>query len=124
MQVAVANRARGWDRAAQLDRVPSGPPKPGALFVRLPGTNGTPSLVWCGPFSEPAGLRTSESAAFYFQYARMDGIACIEWQLAEANDDASTNPFIPLLRCYRAGAYPFSLGRDAVVLFRFEAALL
>ena len=31
------------------------------------------------------------------------------------------NPFVPLLRCYRAGGYPFSLDRDTVVLFRFAA---
>lgn len=44
---------------------------------------------------------------------------CVQWQLAEKHADVGANPLVPLLRCYRAGAYPFSLDRDTVVLFRF-----
>jgi hypothetical protein len=33
---------------------------------------------------------------------------------------AGTNPFDPLVRCYQAGAYPFSLDRSTVALFRWS----
>src|SRR5690242_8790545 len=63
-----------------------------------------------------------DSAHFYFSYAHQDVIHAVQWQLAENIDDVMRNPFLPLLRCYRAGGYPFSLGRDTIVLFRFAGA--
>ncbi|MGE3509588.1 MAG: hypothetical protein AB7N65_11975 [Vicinamibacterales bacterium] len=54
-------------------------------------------------------------------HAQVDAFECVQWQLAENHGDVSANPFVPLVRCYRAGAYPFSLDRDTVVLFRFTS---
>jgi hypothetical protein len=47
----------------------------------------------------------------------MDAIAAVEWQLAECDDRLERNPFVPLIRCYQAGFYPFSLGPHEIVLF-------
>ena len=46
-------------------------------------------------------------------------IECIEWQLAERSDQLDGNPFLPLVRCYAIGVYPFSLTRSELVLFSF-----
>jgi hypothetical protein len=62
-----------------------------------------------------------ETARFYLGYAHFDVLDCIKWQLAKGSNDLVDNPFLPLLLCYAAGAYPFSLARDAVVMFRFAA---
>lgn len=51
--------------------------------------------------------------------ANMDIIDGIEWQLAESSSRLEGNPFIPLMRYYSAGFYPFSLGPGLAILFAF-----
>ncbi|MBA3463378.1 MAG: hypothetical protein H0T46_25710 [Deltaproteobacteria bacterium] len=120
-------KARGWSLDAQAAHIPRGLPRPGDLFLRLDGADGKTMVLWNGLFlpisARPtiAHASSNESAEFYFDHAHADVFHCIQWQLAENHGEPSANPFIPLLRCYRAGAYPFSLDRDTVVLFRFTA---
>lgn len=112
--------ANGWSLETHAPQVPLGVPKAGDLFVRFNPT----ALVWNAflPAPDLGNLgRASDSAQFYFGHAQSDAFTAIEWQLAEKSVDAGSNPFVPLVRCYRAGGYPFSLGRDTVVLFRFTA---
>jgi hypothetical protein len=117
------SKARGWsprDHAElyqhRLDSV-----HPGDLFVRIGD-----GVIWTGlgpKVAVESALtgQVAELARWYLGYADMDVIECLEWQLAEANDDLAGNPFHPLLRCYAVGFYPFSLAFDRVVLFGFEA---
>jgi hypothetical protein len=60
-----------------------------------------------------------EAAAFYLDFANVDAMECVEWQLAERGNEVATNPFLPLTRCYGEHLYPFSLGPEEVVLFSF-----
>lgn len=102
----------------------SDPPRPGDLFVTLPGTRG--DVFWNTLLPRLPLLDVqprdhfTDSALFYLGYAHGDVLDAIKWQLVENHDDTRTNPFLPLLHAYAAGAYPFSLGRDEVVLFRFH----
>jgi hypothetical protein len=58
---------------------------------------------------------------FFLWYALMDAMECITWQLAEPSADLlADNPFLPLVRCYAAGFYPFALGPRTIVLFAFR----
>ena len=61
----------------------------------------------------------AESASFYRSYAHADALDAIQWQLAEPQSAIDENPFLPLLHCYAAGAYPFALSETRFVLFRF-----
>jgi len=61
----------------------------------------------------------TDTAYWYYSYAYMDFMDCIQWQLAEKSDRMDTNPFVPLTRCYDAGFYPFCLSRSSVVLWAF-----
>ncbi len=94
----------------------SDPPRPGDLFVRVGS-----SVFWTThvPALQLGRDRFGEAAQFYLGYAHGDVLDAIKWQLAEDDDDTTANPFVPLLHLYAAGAYPFSLGADEVVLFRF-----
>jgi len=120
-------KANGWSLDRQAPRIPMGLPRPGDLFFRFDDAGGKPSVMWNGMFPPISALQTlaetpaAESAQFYFGHAQADVFSCIQWQLADDNDDLTSNPFVPLVRCYRAGAYPFSLDRNTVVLFRFTA---
>lgn len=120
-------KARGWSFEAEAPRLQPGQPRPGALFVRIDRDNGTPMVLWNSFLPRISGLKTishppaTESAEFYTGHAQIDAFNAIQWQLANASDDMTGNPFVPLIRCYRAGAYPFSLDRDTAVLFRFHA---
>lgn len=60
-----------------------------------------------------------EAANWYLSYAHMDMIDCLQWQLAEDGNHLERNPFLPLLRSYAAGFYPFSLSLTRVDLFAF-----
>lgn len=119
--------ACGWSLQAQALHLPAGPLRPGDLFVRFGDDHGAPSVIWNNLFPTDtafAGLAHTagqESVGFYVGHAQVDAINAIQWQLAENHGDMTENPFVPLVSCYSAGAYPFSLGRDAVVLFRFAA---
>jgi hypothetical protein len=121
-------RARGWSPELQVERTPSRqPPGPGDMFFVLDDkTGGRRHVVWTSLVSTPDLLRSLEDAAFgnaahfYADWAKNDAVECMKWQLAENSADLSTNPFLPLLLCYEAGAYPFSLSKDSVVLFNFE----
>jgi hypothetical protein len=116
------SKAHGWSLDVQTPLVKAGEPKPGDMFFRYSDT----TAVWNGFLPAPAlrDLAQScavDSARFYFSHAQGDAFSSIEWQLAEKSDDLDGNPFLPLLGCYGAGGYPFSLDRDTVVIFRFEA---
>jgi hypothetical protein len=50
----------------------------------------------------------------------MDLMECLEWQLAEKSADLAENPFLPLVRGYATGFYPFGLASGAYALFGFE----
>jgi hypothetical protein len=118
-------KARGWDRKAHArssawneDRRP----RTGALFVTHPDM---PSdfVIW-NVYAE-VDLRAAlppdhvDAAQWYFSHASSDLIECLEWQLAENHDRLDTNPFFPLLQCYGAGVYPFSLSPTSYVLHAF-----
>ena len=60
-----------------------------------------------------------EAGVWYGSYANMDVIEGIEWQLAEPGAALGDNPFVPRLRLYAAGFYPFSYGPREMVLFTF-----
>jgi len=112
------SRAHGWTLDAQA--LESGArPRTGDLFFRF-GEH----VMWAGlgpRFDLKATLPHDhvEPAGWYLSYANMDITDCIEWQLAEKSDRLEGNPFVPLMRCYAAGYYPFSLGPDLVILFAF-----
>lgn len=120
------SRANGWSLDAHAPQVPVGSPKPGDLFVRFNDASGKTTLIWNGFLPAP-DLQTigrtsaADSAQFYFAHAQSDAFSAIQWQLAEKRCDSSGNPFVPLLHCYFAGGYPFSLDRNTVVVFRFTA---
>ena len=120
-------RARGWSPEVQVERTPGRqPPGPGELFFVMADKNGTKHILWNNVIPTPKGLTPreregfGEAASFYIGYAQSDAVECMKWQFAENSTDLSTNPFLPLLLCYEAGAYPFSLGPDSVVLFKFD----
>jgi hypothetical protein len=103
-------RAHGWRLEDQPARMP---PEPGDLFLRV----GTTTVWW----DAAAHLELDrEQASWYASYARGDLYDAIQWWLADPG--ALDNPFLPLIRCYQAGVYPFSLSQDHVVLFAFRAA--
>jgi hypothetical protein len=108
------SKARGW--AIPADAVQA----PGALFFRYQGV-----ALWS--FPRPAGLafddlstKQREAVEWYMSFVDIDFQEFLEWQLAEGHDDVSGNPFVPLLRCYATGHYPFILGKAEAVLFAFE----
>ena len=122
-------RARGWSLDEQVAHDFEAGPRPGDLFVRL-GWTDPPFVMWRGlglPIAELEGRRSEpagEAAAFYFSYAHSDVAHCIEWQLAEGNNDLSKNPFMPLLGCYCTGFYPFGMNRESMLLFEFTTATM
>jgi hypothetical protein len=105
--------AHGWQLKDQLaPTIPS----PGDLFMRIGATT-----MWTYAASPvPFRGNHAEPAFFYTAYARNDLYDAIQWWLAEPT--AIDNPFVPLIRCYQLGVYPFSLAKDHVVLFAFRAA--
>jgi len=118
------SQAHGWSLQVEAPDVMSlaqgNGPGPGDLFFRVGEI-----VVWADP-GPGLDLRSTlppshaKSAGWYLGYASMDVLECIEWQLAEKSDCLEGNPFLPLVRCYAAGFYPFSLGPTDVVLFGFE----
>ena len=117
------SKARGWTLQEQATRCVSletgTRPRPGDMFVRI-GEH----VMWT-ELNPRLALEAHlprdhvEPARWYLSYANMDILECIEWQLAEDSDDLEGNPFVPLMRCYAAGVYPFSLGPTTFVLFAF-----
>lgn len=94
----------------------------GALFMRL-GDH----VMWIaqGPKLDLEAVLPADqmgSVRWYLSYADMDMTESIEWQLAEKSDRLEGNPFIPLMRCYAAGFYPFCFGPNMVTLFAFDRA--
>lgn len=84
------------------------------------------SVIWqsLAPKFEPVvpwPLDVASEAIWYLSYAQMDVIAAVEWQVAECDERLDRNPFVPLIRCYDAGFYPFSLGPRDLVLFGWAA---
>jgi hypothetical protein len=113
-------RAHRWSQR-ELLRVP----EQADLPVRREGYADGPLVVMFSfPAPEPTQLYTapfSASAHAYLRAAQQDAVAAAAWQLAERSADTTSNPFVPLLECYRAGFYPFSLAGEEVCLFRFTA---
>lgn len=126
------SEAHGWRLADLLHRaraIESWPdPRCGALFIRF-----LDHVMWAfTPRLDLEAARASsvapdkpalDAAAWYFDYARMDAMHCIEWQLAEDHAQLAGNPFLPLLRVYAEGVLPFSLARDELVLFALGPGL-
>jgi hypothetical protein len=113
------SRERGWSLKDHAREVTAeSPPKPSDLFFRI-----GEAAIWNGIGPKIAfhdlSREDAEIASWYQSYAAMDLVECLEWQLAEGNDLLDENPFLPLLRCYGAGRYPFGLAADEVVLFGF-----
>jgi hypothetical protein len=113
-------------------------PGPGDLFFSTGG-----DVIWNGlwPSLELGRVLSPENEAlahWYLGYAQMDVLEAIEWQLAEKSDCVdgnpsagarasgppavpyAPNPFVPLVHCYGAGFYPFSLGPRLMTLFAFQ----
>jgi hypothetical protein len=103
-------------------------PLPGDLWFRHSG-----GVIWDTlrtPDDFSPGLAAEHGAApesaavknlrWYHSYALFDLFEALRWQLAEKSDATTSNPFVPLLDCYAAGHYPFSLGRETAVLFAFD----
>lgn len=84
--------------------------QPGGVFIRV-GDHTLWSVSW-------PKIHLDFDGNWYRSFANGDSVDAIQWWLAEPT--ATTNPFVPLLRCYSLGAYPFSLSRDKVVLFAFK----
>ncbi|MDC0743548.1 hypothetical protein [Polyangium mundeleinium] len=113
--------AQGWDRKAHARPLvwKDGPrPRTGDLIVKVATT-----VVWNA--YAVVDLRAAlppdrvKAAEWYLLYANVDFIDCLEWQLAENHDRLDANPFFPLVQCYGAGAYPFSLSPTSYVLHAF-----
>jgi len=118
-------KARGWSREAEARNLPVNETRPGDLLVRFSAPSGAEIVMWNGVPAHVEGLDerlygdARDHARFYVGFAHSDVIDCLEWQMAEGKDALDEDPFWPLLGCYRAGLYPFSLDRGTVVLFRF-----
>jgi len=118
-------QARNWSLQSEGDHGSLAHPRPGDLFFVFVDATAARQVIWNNVMPTPPALDAlpregfAEAARFYISYAHNDALDCVKWQLAERSDDMTANPFLPLLLCYQAGAYPFSLGRDTVVLFRF-----
>jgi hypothetical protein len=108
-------RDHGWRLA---DQPAPAVPRPGELFMRIGG--GTIWNYFTPPMPTTSAGKHEEPASFYTAYARNDLYDAIQWWLARPT--AIDNPFVPLIRCYQLGVYPFSLAKDHVVLFAFRAA--
>lgn len=115
------SKARGWSEEDHARTVsPESPPRPGELFFRIGDV-----VIWTGvgpkmDLTKALRPRDAEVAAWYRSFANMDVTDCIVWQLAEATDATQSNPFLPLLRCYAEGFYPFGLSATELVLFAFD----
>lgn len=82
-------------------------------------------VVWnMGPvavgLAEDTAPERRTAAGWYASYAQMDIIAAVEWQIAASTVDLAGDPFVPLVRCYAARLYPFSLAADRLLLFAFR----
>jgi hypothetical protein len=60
-----------------------------------------------------------DALAFYYSYAHFDLCEALTWEVAAGSEDVATNPFVPLLRCYAEGYFPFSFNPETVLLFTF-----
>lgn len=95
------SKAHGW----RIDDQPTG-----HLFARIGA-----GVVWRLPTPT---LQLDYDGNWYRGYANGDPLDAIQWWLAEPT--ATGNPYVPLIRCYRLGVYPFSLSRTKAVLFAFK----
>jgi hypothetical protein len=110
--------ALGWSFETWARSLPEST-GPGELVHRFRDASGMEHFTW-GHIIPYGVLPSQESSGFYVSYAHTDLLDAIQWQLAEGHNDRSRNPFDALVRCYHAGAYPFSLDRSTVVLFRWQ----
>lgn len=117
------SEARGFqlvDIAVELTE--QRPVRPGDLCSRYQD-----SFIWNAIFpkldlSERLPSFEATVGNWYVNFANQDLMEALEWQLAERSDDLTTNPFVPLMRVYAEGFYPFSLAPNEVVLFGFAAS--
>lgn len=120
-------KARAWSPEIECERS-VGPSRPGDIFFVIGDDKGGKQVIWNSTMTAPPELDAlpregfGEAARFYISYANNDALDCMKWQFAERSADMSTNPFLPLLLCYEAGTYPFSLEKESMVLFRFDAS--
>lgn len=121
-------KARGWSPESETRDAPIAAPRPGDIFFVIGDSKGAKQVIWNSVLPMPPALDAmprkgfGEAARFYLGYANGDALDCMKWQFAEHSAEMGTNPFLPLLLCYEAGAYPFSLASDDIVLFRFAAS--
>ncbi|MDI1475926.1 hypothetical protein [Polyangium sp. y55x31] len=107
----------GWSRleqARELQPRTPGEHRPGDLYMCMGD-----SVQWCLQYNlDRSGLAKdqADAASWYFEYAYIDMIECLEWQFAQKNTVLETNPFFALLRCYATGFYPFRLKPTSFVL--------
>ncbi len=95
---------------------------PASLTVRM----SEDVVIWAAPsprieFRKELPEADAELACWYLSYATMDCLDGVIWQLAEESSDLAGNPFVPLLRCYGLGFYPFAVARDEFILTSFAA---
>lgn len=107
-------QARGWSPEMEAADAPLGHARPGDMFFVI-GDKTTAQrrqVIWNSILTMPSALDAlprqgfGEAARFYISYAHNDALDCMKWQFAERSADMRTNPFLPLLLCYEAGAYP------------------
>lgn len=115
-------KAHAWSPHDHAHCLSEGPHLEGELFLRLPGQD---TVIWNSPDPklDLASKLSDEDAAvgrWYLAYAQADIIDCAAWQLAAGVDSLDGNPFVPLLRCYRAGYLPVALSAEDWVLFSFQ----
>lgn len=109
---------RGWKLETHARLVTAAePPRAGDLCFRFDNGAGGHVAIWNHAMPKLDGL--DEPMRFYLGYAHGDLLDALKWQLAENSSQLDGNPFVPLVRCYAAGGYPFSLDRETVVVFRF-----
>lgn len=111
------SEARGWSAAAHARAFQRTEPSPGDLVV-LVGEH----AFWRMPvprYEPPRAGAARDAARWYAGFGASDLMEAIEWQLAEGSDDIESNPFLPLLRGYAMGQYPFVLDASRVVVLRF-----
>jgi hypothetical protein len=118
------SRAHGWvlnDLAPRCVSLETGArPRPEDLFFCIHGNVIWKNLAPKLDLSATLPHDHADAAGWYLGYASMDVTECIEWQLAEDSDSLEGNPFLPLMRCYAAGFYPFSLGPSEMAMFTFN----
>lgn len=109
----------GWSSQTEASMLQKEPDGSDTLIHRV-GNH----VFWCSPVPKldlaALSKEHAESAQFYLSYASIDAIDAVQWQLADPRSPLAENPFMPLLRCYAAGFYPFMISATSVIMFSFH----